>query len=315
MLKDKYNELLKTLDLSLRTEYLMPYADARIYLLREDKLNFSYGGNKLRLALELLDDISKSDFDTVISYGSPESNFNRIMADLCEYLGLECYILSSLSKEELPLFTKKDRKLCMNEILTQKAGAKRLFCEKSEVKEKLIKMFEELKEKGKRPYYIYGSFDGTGNDDLLQNAYFKVGKELFKKSSDYDNIVLAYGTGMSFEGLLKAKKALDSKIGLIGISVARDRSYTDEVSNTRIISEYIGEKYGSINENIKKLILDMDSKYNVALDPVYTGKAFFGLLSEIDKHNIEGKTLFIHTGGFPIYLDFIEEYKKSGVCL
>ncbi len=46
----------------------------------------------------------------------------------------------------------------------------------------------------------------------------------------------------------------------------------------------------------------MLSKNSIILDPVYTGKAFYGMSQYIRENKIQGKNiLFIHTGGLPIF--------------
>ena len=54
----------------------------------------------------------------------------------------------------------------------------------------------------------------------------------------------------------------------------------------------------------------MYKNFSLYLDPIYTAKAFYGLLSEIELGNIKGKTLFVHSGGYPLYKDFISERKS-----
>ena len=305
-----FEKLLQSIDLSIKVEPLYKYRDTDIFLLRDDKINFSYGGNKVRLAIELLYDFYEKEASCILSYGSLESNFNRIMAYFCKALNIKCYILSSLSNKEYEFIYDINRKKCLNEKLTDKVGAKRYFCKKNEVRDTIATILENLKEKGEKPYYIYGDLDGKANENILTNAYFKIYNNLAKNDMDFDNIVLAYGTGMTFKGLLKAKEENIRKYKLYGISIARKEQLVDIENNNYIIDKYIGDSYGSINTEIEKLILKMDKNFSLYLDPIYTAKAFYGLLSEIELGNIKGKTLFVHSGGYPLYKDFISERKS-----
>ena len=258
-----FEKLLQSIDLSIKLEPLYKYRGTDIFLLRDDKINFSYGGNKVRLAIELLYDFYEKEASCILSYGSLESNFNRIMAYFCKALNIKCYILSSLSNKEYEFIYDINRKKCLNEKLTDKVGAKRYFCKKNEVRDTIATILENLKEKGEKPYYIYGDLDGKANENILTN----------------------------------------------GISIARKEQLIDIKNNNYIIDKYIGDSYGSINTEIEKLILEMDKSFSLYLDPIYTAKAFYGLLSEIELGNIKGKTLFIHSGGYPLYKDFISERK------
>ncbi len=304
---NNFKELLNKIDLSLKIEYLMSYKKADIYLLREDKLNFSYGGNKLRLAIELLFDFYKKDCDIILSYGSLESNFNRIISAFCNKLNIPCYILTSLNDKEYLQIKNKTRKKCLNEKISDALGAKRYFCKKTKVQEKLIEIIDFLKKENKKVYYIYGDIYGKGNEAILQNAYYKVYKELEKNEPEFDNIVLPYGTGMTYYGLAKAKKESNNRINLYGISIARNEILNDNLEHNYILNKYINKAYANIDEELKNFIISINKKYDINLDPIYTGKAFYGLIKEIDNNNIIGKTLFIHTGAYPIYLDFVEE--------
>jgi D-cysteine desulfhydrase len=44
----------------------------------------------------------------------------------------------------------------------------------------------------------------------------------------------------------------------------------------------------------------------IPLDPIYTGKAFWGMKEYIKDMQMAGKNiLFIHTGGTPLFFDFL----------
>ena len=51
----------------------------------------------------------------------------------------------------------------------------------------------------------------------------------------------------------------------------------------------------------------MYSRFDIYLDPVYTGKAFSGMKKYIKENKLnDKKILFIHTGGIPLFLDYKE---------
>ena len=48
------------------------------------------------------------------------------------------------------------------------------------------------------------------------------------------------------------------------------------------------------------------------MDGTYTGKAFLGMEHYIEEHQISGKKiLFIHTGGTPLFYDWLGTQKKD----
>ncbi len=62
---------------------------------------------------------------------------------------------------------------------------------------------------------------------------------------------------------------------------------------------YVGRGYALSRPEELKAILELARLEGVILDPVYTGKAFFGMISELAKHPdaFGSRIVFIHTGG------------------
>ncbi len=81
----------------------------------------------------------------------------------------------------------------------------------------------------------------------------------------------------------------------------------------RVFDGYIGEGYGRTTPEQLSFIRDVASLEGLLLDPVYTGKALFGLAQEIRKGTFRKgeRILFIHTGGvfglFPFREAFLKE--------
>uniref|UniRef100_UPI000255B5C4 pyridoxal-phosphate dependent enzyme n=1 Tax=Microbulbifer agarilyticus TaxID=260552 RepID=UPI000255B5C4 len=67
----------------------------------------------------------------------------------------------------------------------------------------------------------------------------------------------------------------------------------------RVIDEYIGPGYAIASEEIFQAIAMVAQQEGLLLDPVYTGKAFYGMLQDIEKGRYAGSEnlVFVHTGG------------------
>ena len=65
--------------------------------------------------------------------------------------------------------------------------------------------------------------------------------------------------------------------------------------------EYIGQGYSLPSDSMLKAVVLLARTESVLLDPVYTGKAFAGMLDLIAKGlcGAGQRVLFIHTGGIP----------------
>ena len=110
---------------------------------------------------------------------------------------------------------------------------------------------------------------------------------------------------------------LNRKEQIIGISVARNaargavevaRFAGVPVDQVCFLDEYLCGGYGKYEEEIERTIEHVMEQYGIPLDPTYTGKAFTGMMKWLETHGNDGDpVLFIHTGGTPLYFDFIEK--------
>lgn len=123
--------------------------------------------------------------------------------------------------------------------------------------------------------------------------------------SQYDVIVLACGTGTTLAGVIKASAP---HVTIIGVPVLKGAKWmTSEVAqyldagmnNWQLELNYHFSGYGKWNETLLAFIEQMQTNIDLPLDPVYTAKAFYGLLDLIRNKTIKAgsRVLFIHTGG------------------
>lgn len=284
-----------------------------IFMKRDDLLGFSFGGNKCRIGMAFLEDMEKRGANFMISYGSPGSNLNRTMAALCKSRNIPCLII--VSEEE------GEKKLTFNRQIAESTGAEQMKCSKNNVAETVERVLEEVKVRGYVPYYLYGNPYGTGNEAAARTAYREAYGEIRiweeKSQVKLTHIFHASGTGMTQGGLLAGKREAEGEEEIIGISVARDyergsaaiRRYGGEGPEPiRFETDYRCGGYGLYDSDIEKVIKEMMDSHGIALDPVYTGKAYAGMLKWLKKNGTgEEKVLFIHTGGLPLYFDYLNE--------
>ena len=318
------------MDFQTPIQYLGREGDADIYIKRDDLIPFSFGGNKVRIAYELVSSALKRGCDLVISYGSEGSNMNRAMAHMAKLYGLKCHVI--IKKENDGAESLKAEPL--NERLVRESGADITYCTGGNVRETVESVMDRARSLGEKPYYIYGNSLGTGNRTALMMAYFKAYGEILKwereKGLSFEHIFLAVGTGCTISGLLAGimTEACLSEKGhapelkglpsLHGISIAResgsvkDKIYENlEAFNPYIIREglfdisdaYLKGGYGLADEGIYEEIRQALIDHRTAMDPTYSGKAFYGMKSEIKKQGYKGNCLFIHTGGTAGFFD------------
>lgn len=317
--------------LTSRIDYLGECGDAKIYIKRDDKLPFSYGGNKVRIAAELIADMKKRGFTSIVSYGSPGSNMNRAIAHMAMAEGINCRVIM-----------KKEKASCqqpLNEKLVLSSGAAVDYCSAEDgnsIREAVEAALEAERGLGHKPYYIYGNSLGQGNRTALMMASFKEYGEIRRwereQKLQLSHIFLAVGTGATISGLVSGERTEitvdktepSNTPAIHGISVARtaerereiilDNLYSfnpavmePENDGFDITDEYLCGGYGKYNEGIMETIGRMYMSCMLPLDPTYTGKAFYGMEQEIKGRGYSGNCLFIHTGGYPLFRDLVTQ--------
>lgn len=285
-----------------------------VYIKRDDLLPFSFGGNKVRIALEFIDDMKNQGKNCIVGYGNARSNLSRALANLCYQFNIPCHIVSPADEDGTRIDT-------YNSKMVLACNAKFHYCKKTDVRDTVESVLKELKAEGLNPYYIYGDSTGKGNEHTPLRAYVKVYEEI---KGQYDYVFLATGTGMTQGGLLAGKAIHKGSETIIGVSVSRTSaqevgvlqnaldSFSCKIKSIgdcdiQVLDEYLCGGYGSYNREIEKTIYHQLTCNGIPLDPTYTGKAFWGMQDYLKKHNITGKRiLFIHTGGTPLFFDYLK---------
>lgn len=286
-----------------------------ISIKRDDLIPFSFGGNKVRIAQEFFEDMDQQGMNCMIGYGNVRSNLCRVLANMSYARTGEnryCHIISSADDDGT--FSETN-----NSMIAKCCGAVIHTCKKQNVSDTVDNVMHLCGSSGLKPYYIYGDCTGHGNEAVPVRAYAKAYASI---ESGFDYIFLATGTGMTQAGLIAGNILRHGREKIIGISVSRKKEqeipviYTyvqkyldsiesgEKVNEILLEDEYIGDGYGTYSEEILSTIRQVLRSCGIALDPTYTGKAFYGMMDYLKKHNIKGKkVLFIHTGGLPLYFD------------
>ncbi|MDW3197260.1 MAG: pyridoxal-phosphate dependent enzyme [Cytophagales bacterium] len=123
----------------------------------------------------------------------------------------------------------------------------------------------------------------------------------------FDILVTPVGTGGTLAGLLKGLKGK----GMVwGFSALKGVFIHDEIEklcemnylthrNYKLFTDYHFGGYGKINQDLKGFMHTFMQEFGFLLDPVYTGKMFFGVWENVKNNQIAPGTrlLVLHTGG------------------
>jgi D-cysteine desulfhydrase len=287
------------------------------YIKRDDLLPISFGGNKARKAILFFKNFEINEYDFILTYGSKSSNHCRIVANIAASKNIPCLIISPSN----------NHKETFNSKMVKIFGANIKYFDLTEINIKIKNEIDYLRKKGYKPFFIQGG----GHGDLGTQAYVEAYKEIvdyeFDTGIDFDYIFHASGTGTTQAGLICGNLIKNKKKQIIGISIARSKSYGLKIikdsicsylnkinkinikpAKVHFIDDYILEGYGSYNYKIIKIIKEVLINDGIPMDAIYTGKAYWGMKEYIKKNNIKNKNiLFLHTGGVPLFFDNLNE--------
>ncbi|GAA4766081.1 MULTISPECIES: 1-aminocyclopropane-1-carboxylate deaminase/D-cysteine desulfhydrase [Flavobacterium] len=257
---------------------------------REDSLHPFISGNKFRKLKYNIDFFKESLFDTLITFGGAYSNHIAATAYACKENGLNC--VGVIRGDELW------REINNNPTLyfAQQCGMKFEFVTRDQYRKKDSNEFlNYLKNKYGSCYVLP---EGGTNDLAVKGC-----KEILNQGDvEFDYICCAVGTGGTISGIIDSSKPHQK---VIGFPALKGDFLKDEIrkfannKNWELITDYHFGGYGKVTEELIDFINNFYTKTSIFLDPIYTGKMFFGVLDLINRNYFpkNGKILLIHTGG------------------
>jgi len=302
-------------------------SNSNIFIKRDDLTGFFLSGNKIRKLEFLLFDALREKADSLITCGGFQSNHARATAILGAQFGLQTYLV---------LFGDDSPKLDGNLFLDKLVNAKIKYIPEDEYEQIdsiMSKLSSQLKAAGKRPYTIpEGASNELGVWGYIK-ASVEIKKQLDQMKLKINKIITAVGSGGTYAGLWLGSKMLGWDVEIYGINVKDTAQlFVDRIHDMtkaakqkfglkvesrkeeiRIIDGYVGEGYAKSRKEELSLIRSVAENTGIILDPVYTGKAMYGLLDQIkkDRFSSPDKILFLHTGGgfglFPVKEAFFSQ--------
>lgn len=298
--------------------------DCKIWVKRDDLTGSATTGNKIRKLEYTLARAKAQGAEVLITCGGVQSNHCRATAILGAQLGFKVHLL--LRGEE-PKHHEG------NLLLDYVAGANISYFSPRYYNARfdfiVSEVIEDYESKGHKPYFITtGASDGTG-----VWGYLSAAQEIAEQQqNEFEHIVTATGSGGTQAGLTAGASLFMPETSVTGIAVCDDEAYFQnkvredlaswsetynqqldiESLNINVVDKYIGPGYAKAGKEIFKCIDLVARKEGLILDPVYTGKAFFGMLAEIEAGKLQGDNiLFVHTGGIYGLLAQAHQYKSN----
>lgn len=309
-----------------------------IWIKRDDLTGSLLSGNKVRKLEFTVAHAQAQNKDVLITCGGLQSNHARATAFVGAQLGIPVHLvlrgkpadaenaelggnllLDHLAGATVTYYDKHDYQKNLRQILSSVEAGYLL--------------------KGHKPYIIpTGASDGVGLWGYIA-ACEELACDFKTHNLKPDLIVTATGSGGTQAGLTLGTELYNFGCDVTGFAVCDDKAYFERkvtaditefvslyedrfsaalpqsasgslarslqdvfaraISRIQTNDHYIGEGYAIASDEVLETIIKVAQLEGIVFDPVYTGKAFHGLIDEIKRGRFDhlDNIVFVHTGG------------------
>jgi len=283
-----------------------------VHVKRDDLTGLLESGNKVRKLEFLVGEALAEGADTLITCGTMQSNCCRAVAAVAARLGMRAILAV---KGERP--AAYDGNLLLGRLL----GAELRYLTDAEfaaIDPVLEAIAVDVRARGGRPYVIPES----GANEVGALGYLECAVEIAEQMNHgaprFDTVAIAAFSGGSQAGMLMGKQLVGLPAEIVSIPIARPaevvREYVattaaaairrfglaiDVPKRVQVLDGFQGVGRGGVNDRELATVVSLAREEGIVLDPVYTAKAFGGLVAtlERDPKSLGQRVLFVHTGG------------------
>ena len=275
----------------------------QVYVKRDDLTGLGLGGNKVRKLEYLLADAKAQGAEVVFTTGGAQSNHAMLTAAAARKLGM------------MPILILKKRGVTArqgNQLLEHLMGVDVRFMDTDDYADIYAEMDRVGRALGK-PYY---KIPCGGSNALGTLGYVDCAREIRDQGLHFDHLICAEGSGGTMAGL-----ALGAKLYLPGTRVTGMMVDSDPFEEITVqlmreaaallgadvqvsaedfdLRDLCGPGYAIPSQEGNAAVAMMAENEGLFLDPVYTGKAFAGLIAMAREGAFKptDRVLFLHSGG------------------
>jgi D-cysteine desulfhydrase family pyridoxal phosphate-dependent enzyme len=304
-----------------------PLGSVRILVKRDDLGGIGAGGNKLRKLQYAVGAAHAEGADTLLTFGALQSNHARLTAAVAASCGMECELfLSRRVPRRDPAYESSG-----NLLLARLFGATvHEIAPEADAVALAAARVDALRASGRRPWVIpFGGSDATGALGYVDCATELVAQCGALGLGGPDHVIVASGSGGTQAGLVAGFHAAGTATRVHGVSVLHPAAALAAIvrrlaaetcarlghgappdAQTEVDDRFVGAGYGVPTDAAQQAIRRLARAEGIVLDPVYTGKAFAGLLALAASGRFApGATVvFVHTGGLPGVFAYAPEF-------
>ncbi len=269
--------------------------NSTLFIKREDELHPFISGNKYRKLKYNLEEATRQDQDTLVTFGGAFSN--HIAATAAAGSEHHFKTIGIIRGEELGINLKATVQDNPTLKFAMEHNMQFDFVSRSSYRNKNTPEFLSYLKRKFGEFYLVPE-GGT-------NRFAVKGCEeiLSEKDEQYDVICTAVGTGGTISGIINSTKKYQRVIGFPalkgGFLQHEIKRYVIRSDNWSLNTDYHFGGYAKMSEELVRFINKFKQETDIPLDPVYTGKMMFGIIDLIKRNVFEKgtKILAIHTGG------------------
>jgi len=274
-----------------------------VYVKRDDLTGLGLGGNKVRKLEYLLADARRQGARVVLTTGGAQSNHAMLTAAAAAKLGMRAILI----------LKKRGVTACVgNQLLERLMGTEVIFMDTDDYSD----IYAEMDRLGAGLGVPYYKIPCGGSNALGSLGYVDCAREIGEQGAAFDHIVCAEGSGGTLAGLALGAKLFLPGTRVHGMMVDSDPFEEITLRLMREAAALLGARveidradfelrdmcapgYAIPSDEGNAAVALMAGREGLFLDPVYTGKAFAGLiaLAREGAFGPDDRVLFVHTGG------------------
>lgn len=256
--------------------------DFKIFIKRDDLIHPQISGNKWRKLKLNIEHVLESGYDELVTFGGAFSNHVHATASACKLFGIKSssYIRGTYVDVNNPTLS-----------FARQCGMSIYPTTKSDYKDwSQLNNIDSLIEKHPNAWFVP---EGGNNEFGIKGMKFLAQELKNTFTTEKPIIVLPVGTSCTIQGL---REFFPPSIKLLGVNVLK---YPLELEGIEISNDFHFGGYAKCNNDLIGFINKFKNKHNIQLDPIYTGKMFYGLYEMIKEDTLptNSEIVAIHTGG------------------
>ncbi|MEE9350606.1 MAG: pyridoxal-phosphate dependent enzyme [Flavobacteriaceae bacterium] len=298
-------------NIASETIFLYSKNDVSVYMKREDLLHQYVSGNKFRKLKYNILEAQETNKRTLLTFGGAFSNHISATAYAGKICGFKT--IGIIRGDELGRNISQTLKTNEPLQFAHNNGMAFKFISREDYRKKHDPEFIEALKNEFGNFYLIP--EGGTNPNAIKGC-----REILQANDEkFNYICTAVGTGGTILGILNS---IDNHQTVLGFPALKGDFLNDTIkkqfndtSKCRFIEKYHFGGFAKVNEELILFINVFKKRFNIQLDPIYTGKMMFGIDEMISSNYFKKGTsiLAIHTGGLQGIAAMNSKLRKKGL--